>query len=130
MEKITTYINKSKFSEELPYFSYYCRCDCGPKVSDPSIKGPSHWKSPTFIPSIYKAKALGNTKTPGTNILSQATIDHCMKKYMYLWLNNNTEFWSVPTLVSNNYIYLWIWNKFNWKYYILPLQNINYFMCY
>jgi hypothetical protein len=79
---------------------------------------------------MYKAKALGNTKTPGTNILSQSTIEHCMKKYMYLWLNDGTEFWSVPTLVRDNYVYLWIWNKDEWKYNKLYLQDIDCFMCY
>lgn len=74
------YINKSKFSEELRYFSYGYRWGCSPKVSEPSEKGLLYWNPPSFIPTIYKAKALGNTKTPGTNILSQSTIDHCMKK--------------------------------------------------
>jgi hypothetical protein len=130
MEKIAMFIDKSRIGEGFPYFNYGYRCNCGPKVSEPSVKGPSYWNPPTFIPTIYKAKALGNTKTPGTNILSQSTIDHCMKKYMYLWLNNGTEFWSVPILVRNNYIYVWIWNKSKWTHYIMPLQNITCFICY
>ncbi len=106
------------------------RCDYGPKVSEPSIKGPLYWEAPAFVPTIYKTKALGNTKTPGTNILSRSTMEHCMKKYMYLWLNNSAEFWSMPIRISNDYIYLWIWNKTNWTYYKTPSQNITCFMCY
>lgn len=79
---------------------------------------------------MYKAKALGNTKTPGTNILSQSTIEHCMKKYMYVWLNNGSEFWSVPIFVENNYIYLWILNNFKLTYYKMPLEYIDCFICY
>ena len=124
------YINKSKISERVSYFSYGYRWNCSQKVSGPSEKGPLYWNVPNFVPTIYKAKAVGNTKTPGTNVLSQSTIDHCMKKYMYLWLNNGGEYWSVPILVSNNYIYVWIWNKVKWMHYVMPLQNINYFMCY
>jgi hypothetical protein len=124
------YINKSKHNKFLPEFGYDYRCNCTPKVSEPSINGSLYWNTPTFIPSIYKAKALGNTKTPGTNILSQSTIDHCMKKYMYLWLKNGTECWSVPILVRDNYIYIWIWNKVKWTYYMMPLQNIDCFICY
>ena len=124
------HINKSMINEDLPCFSYFRSCNCDPKVSLPSIKGPIYWSSPNFIPSIYKAKAQGNTKTPGTNILSQSTIDHCMKKYMYLWFNNGTEFWSVPISVVNNDIYLWIWNSNKWTYYTMPLNNINCFICY
>lgn len=108
------------------------RWDCSPKVSEPlpSIKGPLYWNIPSFIPTIYKAKALGNTKTPGTNNLDQSTIDHCMKKYMYVWLNNGIEFWSVPILVSNNFIYLWIWDKIEWMYFKMSLQDIDSFICY
>ena len=124
------YIDKSLINEELPCFSYCRGCNCDPKVSLPSIKGNLYWNAPNFIPSISKAKAQGNTKTPGTNILSQSTIDHCMKKYMYLWLNNGTEFWSVPIVVRNNYIYVWIWNNVKWVHYIMPLQNIDCFICY
>lgn len=124
------YINNSYISEGLPCPFYGYRCNCDPKVSIPSLNGPLYWTPPAFIPSIYKAKAQGNTKTPGINILSQSTIDHCMKKYMYLWLKNGDKFWSVPTSVVNSSIYLWIWNNARWEHYIMPLQNIDYFLCY
>ena len=123
-------VNKSKISRGLSQFSYVYRWGCGPKVSLPSEKGYLYWNAPSFIPSIYKAKALGNTKTPGTNILEKSTIEHCMKKYMYIWLNNGTEFWSVPIIVKDNYIHIWIWNKVKWTYYTMVLDNINSFMCY
>ncbi|MCB2292691.1 hypothetical protein LGK95_03955 [Clostridium algoriphilum] len=106
------------------------RCDCLPKVSTPSIKGPLYWKAPNFIPSIYKAKAVGNTKIPGTNIFSSSTINNCMNKYTYFWLNNGTEFWSVPILLKNNYAYLWIWNNVSWIYLKLSIDDINCFMWY
>ena len=122
--------NKSKNSEGLPTFTYGYRWGCSPKVSEPSEKGPLYWNPPSFIPSIYKAKAIGNTKTPGTNILSHSTIDHCLKKYMYVWLNNGAEFWSVPIIVKDNYIHVWIWNKGKWKYYTIALDDIDSFICY
>ena len=122
--------NKSKISRDLSPTIYGYRWGCGPKVSLPSEKGYLYWNAPSFIPSQYKAKALGNTKTPGINILEQSTIEHCMKKYMYIWLNNGTEFWSVPKIVKDNYIHIWIWNKVKWTYYTMSLDNINSFMCY
>ena len=122
--------NKSKISEVSTSLRYAYRWGCGPKVSEPSEKGHLYWNAPNFIPSIYKAKALGNTKTPGTNILSCSTIDHCLKKYMYVWLNNGTEFWSVPVVIKDNYIHLWIWNKVKWTYYTIILDNIDSFICY
>jgi hypothetical protein len=124
------HINKTKINDSIPYFNYGYRWDCTPKVSEPSVKGPLYWNPPSFIPTIYKAKALGDTKTPGTNILSQSTIEHCMKKYTYLWLSNHTEFWSVPILCRNSYIYVWIWNNVKWTYYIMSLENIDCFICY
>ena len=120
------FIDKSNFSEGISCF----RCDCSPKVSEPSIKGPLYWIPPSFIPNIYKAKAVGNTKTPGTNSLEQSTIDHCMKKYMYLWLTSGRSFWSVPISVKNNSIYVWSFNKGKWSYSVIPLDNIYCFMCY
>ena len=117
------YINKSKISESRG-------CNCGPTVNDPSLKGPSYWKIPDFVPSINKAKAFGNTKTPGTNILYQGTIKHCVRKYMYLWLKNGSEFWSVPIFSTSDCIYVWIWSKDRWTYYMMPLENIDCFMCY
>ena len=130
MEEISMYTDKSKINKDLPPSSHGYRWGCSPKVSGPSEKGHLYWNPPNFIPSIYKAKALGNTKTPGTNILEKSTIEHCMKKYMYIWLNNGTEFWSVPIIVKDNYIHIWIWNKVKWTYYTMVLDNINSFMCY
>lgn len=49
---------------------------------------------------------------------------------MYIWLNNGTEFWSVPIMVRNNEIYIWIWDKVKWTYYVMELDNIDSFMCY
>ena len=130
MEEISMSANKSKVSEWLAPLNYGYRWGCGPKVSEPSEKGHLYWNPPNFIPSIYKAKALGNTKTPGTNTLSRSTIDHCMKKYMYIWLNNGAEFWSVPIIVKNNYIHIWIWNKVKWTYYTIALDDVDCFICY
>ena len=53
-----------------------------------------------------------------------------MKKYTYIWLNNGTEFWSVPIIVNNNYIHVWTWNKVKWTYYVMILDNIDSFICY
>lgn len=49
---------------------------------------------------------------------------------MYVWLNNGIEFWSVPAVIKDNYIYLWIWNKVKWTYYTTILDNIDSFICY
>jgi len=99
-------------------------------VSLPSEKGYLYWNAPNFIPSIYKAKALGNTKTPDTNILEQSTIEHCIKKHTYIWLNSDIEFWSVPIMVKDNYIHVWIWDKVKWTYNTIILDNIDSFICY
>lgn len=73
---------------------------------------------------------MGNTKAPGTNVLTQSIIEHCMKKYTYIWLNNKEEFWSVPVLDKNSHIYVWIWDKVKWTYYVMHLNEIDCFICY
>ena len=124
------FINIPKIKEVLPPLYNGYRWGCSPKVSGPSEKGPLYWNPPSFIPSIYKAKALGNTKTPGTNILNKSTISHCMKYYTYIWLNDGTEFWSVPIMLENNNIYVWIWDKVKWTYYVMLIDTIDSFICY
>jgi hypothetical protein len=93
------------------------RCACEPQVGAPSPDGPSYWSPPNFIPSIYKAKAQGNTKAPNAENISPYTMKHCIERYTYMWLNNGTEFWSVPLMIKDNYIYIWVWNEGKWTYY-------------
>lgn len=124
------YTNKLNVDKPLSYTDHTYRCNCKPELTSPSINGPLYWEAPSFIPTIYKAKALGNTRIPGTNIFSPLTINNSMKKYTYFWLINGTEFWSVPIVLRNNYVYLWICSNTNWAYFKLSLDDIDCFIWY
>lgn len=124
------YINVPEFINNQKHSSYYRGCNCSPVVNNPSIKGPLYWNSPKFIPDIYKAKAVGNKATPDTDIVTFSTIEHCMKKYTYIWLKDGKVFWSVPISEKNEFINLWMWNMGQWVFTKIPLANLDCFMCY
>ncbi len=88
-------------------------------------KGPP----PNFIPDRDKAHALGFTKTPRINLVLPATVAPCLYNLTYIWLNNNTGFWSKPVTINNNSITCWIWNGTSWNSRKLDLKDIDTFIC-
>ncbi len=92
---------------------------------DPPNKYP-----PLFIPDKYKAKAEGNCKIPGLNIIDPISFNECLFKFTYVWLDDGLKFWSKPVHINEDYVLLWIWRNKFWIYGYIPTYLINSYMSY
>lgn len=52
-------------------------------------------------------------------------IKNCMYSYIYVWLEDGQSFWMYPTVVDEEYINGYIWNKPLWTYYEFEWPAIN-----
>lgn len=122
--------NKNLIDKSKSYF----RWDCTPasfveKAKSPDSYYPPKFAPPNEIPSKYKAKALGFTKTPGDNKIAPETVLPCLFRLTYLWFNNSFALWSKPIAVYESAMVCWIWNGNTWLLYNIPLYLIECFIC-
>lgn len=85
---------------------------------------------PNLVPLKDKGKAEGNTKIPGKNIIAPSSLNHCLFKFTYIWLDNGLSFWSKPVAITNESVFAWVWNGVSWNYINIYLYLINTFLCY
>ncbi|WP_264851321.1 hypothetical protein [Clostridium omnivorum] len=100
------------------------------KAKSPNSYYPPKFVPPSGVPSKYKAKALGFTKTPGKNEIEPETVLPCLFKLTYLWFNNSFSLWSKPVALYESSILCWIWNGNTWLLYNIPLYQLECFICF
>jgi hypothetical protein len=57
-------------------------------------------------------------------------IRRCLNRTTYIWLNNGTSFWFIPTFVGKNTMIGFRWRGFGWVYDKINMQRIRSFQCF
>lgn len=104
----------------------------GGSGSPQSSPGPSG-APPTTIPSKAQATSMKKSEAmPGgmhMYALTIGSIQPCLNRLVYLWLNNGYQAWA--WLVYGNVQAIWgyYWNGFTWDYFGIDLNSVDSFYC-
>jgi hypothetical protein len=74
---------------------------------------------PNFLP--YKNKILNQ---------NELSIENILFKYVYIWLSDRTEFWTLIAFIIGDHIGGWRWTGQSWDHFEIDIRKIDYFTFY
>jgi hypothetical protein len=83
---------------------------------------------PQFVPSKAAAQQAQGQYT--TYAVDPGAIRPCVRRNVYLWLDNGRSFWAWLTYVGRRSAAGYRWNGYRWVYFGIDLNRIDSFVCY
>ncbi|MFT8320680.1 MAG: hypothetical protein ABF649_07230 [Bacillus sp. (in: firmicutes)] len=77
---------------------------------------------PSFTPQLQQ-------QSVGTFKIDAGSMQGCLFRFTYVWLNNGNGFWFYPTFVGRNSVAGFRWRNFRWTYYGTDADRIRSFQC-
>lgn len=87
--------------------------------------GPPMGPPPSAKPSKHGPKG-----GPGLKAVEPGAIRPCRFQYVYIWLDNGSNFWAWLTYVGRRSVSGYRWTGRKWVYFGIDLRRIDYFQCY
>ena len=103
-----------------PLFGPEAGLEPGTRPTDGPPKGPP----PSVKPNL--------TQTHGASVkaIDPGAIRRCRNRFVYMRLDNGSEFWAWLTFVGVRSVAGWRWNRFRWVYFGVDLRRIAGFHCH
>ncbi|WP_079707944.1 hypothetical protein [Paraliobacillus ryukyuensis] len=86
--------------------------------------GPPMGPPPAFTPTQQAQPQQAQVKA-----VDPGSIQGCLYRYTYIWLNGFQQFWFYPTYVGRRSVSGYRWNGFRWVYFGIDLRQIQSFTC-
>lgn len=101
----------------------------GQQFTPPSAPGAGQppGPPPSFTPAQSQAQTLAG---PGVLAVDPGAIRPCVRRFVYIWLDNGQQFWAWLVFVGRRSAAGWRWTGFRWVYFGVDLNRIERFLCF